>query len=326
MTSIYDRVEKRLQAKRDRHERDRRARREEAYKKIPQLRDLDKSIRALGFEATRLLLENPDKKRLDQAQEELSSLEEAKEGLLISQGYPPDYLEVHHDCQACKDQGYLEDGTRCKCYNQHLASHLYKMSNMEAMIKKENFASFDLDRFSSKPFGQEDLTPRENMEDILKTVRVFIETFDEANDMNMLFYGPTGQGKTFLSNCIARELLDRSHLVIYQTAFTLLDILEKRKFHSNKEDPQNDLQYDLLFDCDLLIIDDLGTEMSNRFTHSEIFNIVNTRLIKSKKTLISTNLSPGEISRTYSDRIFSRVFEKFVPVKFYGPDLRWEEA
>ncbi|MDO5037471.1 MAG: ATP-binding protein [Tissierellia bacterium] len=326
MTSIYDQVEKDLEARRDKHAREKARRREEVYQALPQIRDLDQNIRALGFEAARRILEDPGPEEARLVQGELESLKAMKEAILLSQGYPKDYLEDHHDCPYCQDKGYLEDGSRCSCYKQKLADQLYKMSNMEEMIKKENFATFDLTIFSDLPFGDEGQSPRDNMRAILDTVKIFLDSFPEKNDMNLLFYGATGQGKTFLSNAIARELLDRNYLVIYQTAFTLLDILERRKFHEGGKDGANALQYDLLFESDLLIIDDLGTELSNRFTQGEIFNIINTRLIRGKKTLISTNLNPGEISQAYSDRIFSRVFEKFVPMKFFGPDLRWENS
>jgi len=118
-----------------------------------------------------------------------------------------------------------------------------------------------------------------------------------------LFYGTTGLGKTYLCNCIAKSLLDKNKIVIYQTAFTILDILEDRRFGKGDKELSN-YQYELLLDCDLLIIDDLGTEISNTFTNAEIFNIVNTRLLRNKKTIISTNLTPKEISDIYTDRVF----------------------
>ena len=167
------------------------------------------------------------------------------------------------------------------------------------------------------------MTPRENMLDILGISEEFINNFDKNNGDNLLFYGTTGLGKTFLCNCIAKSLLDKNKIVIYQTAFTILDILEERRFGKGDKEMSN-YQYELLFDADLLIIDDLGTEVSNTFTNAEIFNIVNTRLLRSKKTIISTNLTPKEISDTYTDRVFSRIFDKFNPLKFYGNDLRWE--
>ena len=136
-----------------------------------------------------------------------------------------------------------------------------------------------------------------------------------------MFYGETGLGKTFLTNCIAKALLDRGKIVIYQTSFKLLEILEDLRFNNDTKDRT---KYNLLFEADLLIIDDLGTEMTNTFTNSEIFNIINSRLLSNKKTIVSTNLSPKEMMDRYDDRIFSRLFSKFTVLHFYGKDLRWE--
>ena len=144
----------------------------------------------------------------------------------------------------------------------------------------------------------------------------------DINEDNLLFCGETGTGKTFLANCIAKSLLDKEKIVIYQTAFKLLEILEEIRFR----DSDNKEKYNLLFETDLLIIDDLGTEMTNTFTNSELFNIINSRLLSNKKTIISTNLSPMEIMDRYDDRIFSRLFSKFTVLHFFGKDLRWEKV
>lgn len=197
------------------------------------------------------------------------------------------------------------------------------MSNLENVLQVENFDNFNIELFEENKFKGEELSPRENILDILSIAEGFVSNFEKNNGENLLFYGTTGLGKTYMSNCIAKALLDKGYIVIYQTAFTILEILENRRF--GKGDMKlSSYQYELLFDADLLIIDDLGTEVSNTFTNAEIFNIVNTRLIKGKKTIISTNLTPKEITETYTDRVFSRIFHKFLPLKFYGKDIRWE--
>ena len=198
------------------------------------------------------------------------------------------------------------------------------MSNIETNLLKDNFKNFDIDVFKDEPFEGETMTPRENMMDIVGIAEGFIANFYDSNEDNLLFYGTTGLGKTFLCSCIAKALLDKDKIVVYQTAFTILEILERKRFGNHKRDNNNAYEYDLLFDADLLIIDDLGTEVTNTFTNAEIFNIVNTRIIKGKKTIISTNLTPKEISSIYTDRVFSRILQKFIPLKFYGHDLRWE--
>ena len=243
--------------------------------------------------------------------------------LLTEGNISADYLDLTYDCLNCKDTGYLDDGQRCSCMKQMLINRAYKMSNLESVLDKENFKTFDIKVFSNDPFEGEKLSPRENMMEILSYAEGFIGNFRENNGENLLFYGTTGLGKTFLCNCIAKALLDKNKIVIYQTAFTILDILEKRRFRKDISDI-TEYDYSLLFDGDLLIIDDLGTEVSNTFTNAEIFNIVNTRLLAGKKTIISTNLTPNEISEIYTDRVFSRILDKFIPLKFYGKDLRWE--
>lgn len=154
-------------------------------------------------------------------------------------------------------------------------------------------------------------------------MKCLIQNFTKENEENLLFYGDTGLGKTFMSNCIAKALLDKGFTVIYQTSFKMFEIIEEYKFHNinNSISKEN---YNNLFECDLLIIDDLGTELTNTFTVSELFMILNTRLLNKKKTIISTNFSLSKLAETYTERISSRIFDKFTLVKFVGKDLRWE--
>ena len=173
------------------------------------------------------------------------------------------------------------------------------------------------------PFADEGISPRQNMEEILTVAENFISTYDEANDMNLLLYGPTGLGKTFLSHAVAAELMAAGKSVVYETAFGMVRIFEEKTFNRDATDEMK-MAYDSLFTADLLIIDDLGAELNNSFTNSQLFNIVNSRMIDGKKMIINTNLTPNELSTVYGDRIFSRIFHKFVPMAFFGKDLRWE--
>lgn len=297
----------------------------EVYKKIPAVEKIDEEIKQIGLDMSKIILSNPMgyEKIANDAKEKIEKLKMQKAYLLTESNIPVDYMAVRYHCDRCKDEGYLGDGKRCNCFKQALVNRAYRMSNLQNILKVQNFQNFNIDLFSNDIYEGENLTPRENMIDIVGIAEGFIDAFDENNGRNLLFYGSTGLGKTFLSNCIAKSLLDKQKIVIYQTAFTIMDILERRRFR-NDRDKVVEYQYDLLFGADLLIIDDLGTELTNSFTNAEIFNIVNTRLINGKKTIVSTNLTPKEISQTYTDRVFSRIFEKFIPLKFYGKDLRWE--
>lgn len=311
--------------KRDRHNMNQIIRQNEIYKKVPAIKKIDDEIYKVGLRVSRNILGNPDnyEKIAKEGQQRIEELTREKAYLMTETNYPTDYMDIKYECEKCEDTGYLRNGNRCSCLQQSLVSKAYEMSNIEEMIKKENFSTFDINIFSDEPFEGEDLSPRENMINIVGLAEGFVNNFDEKNGQNLLFYGRTGLGKTFLSNCIAKSLLDRNKIVVYQTAFTILDIMSKYRFERG-ENKLNTFQYNLLFDADLLIVDDLGTELSNAFTNAEIFNVVNTRIIRNKKTIISTNLTPKEISRIYTERVFSRVFDKFLPLKFYGKDLRWE--
>ncbi len=313
--------------KRDRSERDLLRRKNEVYEKIPKIREIDDKIRGIGLKMAREVLSKPEKgdEIAIKAKGEIEALKMEKAFLLTEGNINADYLERQYECSICNDTGYLEDGKRCRCLKQEMANRAYKMSNLGRVLEKENFSKFNINLFSEESFEGEKLTPRENMADIAGYAEGFISNFDIDNGENLLFYGTTGLGKTFLCNCIAKALLDNNKTVVYQTAFTILDILERRRFRRD-ESEVTDYEYSMLFESDLLIIDDLGTEVSNSFTNAEIFNIVNTRLLSGKKTIISTNLTPNEISEIYTDRIFSRIFDKFIPLKFYGKDIRWEHS
>ncbi len=311
--------------KRDRQENERKKRVEYVYSKIPAIKRIDEDIEKTSLSMAKKILINPQsyEEIVEETKKAIEALKMEKAYLMTESNIASDYMELRYDCDICKDKAYLENGERCSCLKQELASRAYRMSNLGNILNKENFQTFNIEVFSNNKFPGEDLTPRENMMDIVGISEGFISNFEEQNSENLLFYGTTGLGKTFLCNCIAKALLDKNKIVIYQTAFTILDILERRKFGKNPNEV-NDYQYNLLFEADLLIIDDLGTEVTNTFTNAEIFNIVNTRIISGKKTIISTNLTPGEISEIYSDRVFSRILSRFIPLKFYGKDLRWE--
>lgn len=292
---------------------------EEINKIIPEIREIDDLIREIALHAAIEQIKNPNQDKSFEESEKIYKLKLKKMDFLEKKGYPRDYLEEIYTCKDCHDTGINEDNEKCHCLKRLIVSELYDMSSISYMLDKENFDKFDLNVFSEKVYEKFNMSPRENMKSILALSKNFIKTFDDKNDLNLLLWGPTGQGKTFLLNCIAAELINKDALVIYQTAYEILKTIEDRKFKNMDDD-----KYNLYFESDLLIVDDLGIEFVNSFTTSEIFNIINTRLLRGKKTLISTNLSPKELSETYTDRVFSRVFQKFVPIRFFGPDLRWQ--
>ncbi|MEG2195724.1 MAG: ATP-binding protein [Peptostreptococcaceae bacterium] len=320
--SIFLKYEQR----RDKNEFELEQRQNEISLKIPELKYIDDEISKIGLRLTKAVLINPNSREniVNKSKEEINELRLKKDSLLRNHGIDFDYLEMKFNCNVCEDKGFLSTGEKCKCLKQEIINEAYKMSNLDKVLNKENFSNFNFNIFSPNKPENGSISPRENMLDIFSICENFVLDFDKENDENLLFYGSTGLGKTYMCNCIAKDLLDRGYVVIYQTSFRILEIIEDYKFRKNPDNKLADENYKNLFDCDLLIIDDLGTELNNSFTSGEIFNIVNTRLISGKKIIISTNLTPSQLGKTYTQRTLSRILDKFRLIKFIGNDLRWE--
>lgn len=291
--------------------------REEVYSKNPRLQEIDDSISSCSVEKAKQLLDG-NTQALFELKEQIASLKEEKTALLASLGYDESYFIPPYDCPDCKDTGYV-DNKRCHCFKQAAIDLIYTQSNIKTILQVENFEHFSYDYFSADLIDPSTgLSSRAIIEDAVKESHHFITTFDDTFQ-NLFFYGDTGVGKTFLSNCIAKELLDKGHSVIYFTAFGLFDIFQKNVF---EKDSDAILAHQNIFDCDLLIIDDLGTEMSNSFTTSQLFLCLNERLLRKKSTIISTNLSMNQLAEIYSERTFSRVFSNYNMIKLFGDDIR----
>lgn len=316
--SIYEKVIGEYEKKQENLESTRAKKLEELYENVPLIKKIDYRINEIGIKSGLNILQGKE----TDFKKELEELRDAKDAQLITNNYPLDYLDDEYQCKICKDTGFV-DSKECSCFKQSIAREYYKMSNLDRVLEKENFLTFDFEVFSEEIIEEEDISPRKNIQQIVKGSEKFIRNFEKPEEYNLLFYGSTGLGKTFMVNCIAKELLDLGYTVVYQTAHNLMNIVEEYKFSKTENILESKKKYDFLIEADLLIIDDLGTESSNSFTTSEIFNILNMRNLKEKKILISTNLSPGEISKTYTDRLFSRILERFNIYKFIGTDLRW---
>jgi DNA replication protein DnaC len=247
-----------------------------------------------------------------------SSKEKELKELFTKYNIPPDYAKPRYSCSDCEDTGYVEY-KRCHCFNQKIVDRYYGQSNLRPVLSRENFDMFVFDHYSPHKFEEQPLSPRRNMEEIFKACLEYANNFDSHSD-SLFFYGKSGLGKTFLSNCIAKDLLDRGRLVIYQTASNLIELLKEDKFDEGSDDAKERLES--IFDCDLLIIDDLGTEYKTDFSQMELYNVINKRLISGKKMIISTNFSLENIYQTYAERITSRIFGNFTMHKFYGEDIR----
>ncbi|MDF2537518.1 MAG: hypothetical protein K0S76_539 [Herbinix sp.] len=300
-------------------------RREEVYNVIPELKKLEDDIISLSAQSGRMALQGDDSSLL-KLKAQFDDIKAVQIELLTCNGFPDDYLDMHYTCSKCKDTGFIGK-EKCNCLKQAIADLIYDDSNIKSILSHENFSAFSFSYYSDDYIDETiGATPLTNMQKIVAGCKNFIKHFKEGHD-NLLFMGNTGVGKTFLANCIAKELLDQGYTVIYLTAFRLFDILEKHKFGRNEETSYIAAnQFDYILDCDLLIIDDLGTELNNSFTASQLYLIINERLLRQKSMIISTNLSHDNLNSNYGERVYSRLISKYSIRRIVGEDIRLHKA
>ncbi len=301
---------------------------EKLYQEFPQLFDIDNKINSLALSTMKEITLHSDKELLAKFNEQMLLLKKEKENILTAIGPKVNSILPHYECAHCQDTGYVKQDNRtqmCNCLKQKIYDIEYNKSNMNS-LEKQNFENFNIQLYSteiSPEKYQSDISPRENMELILKICQNFVKNFDKMEEKNLLFTGKTGLGKTFLSSCIANELLKQGKIILYQTASVMLDTIIDYRF--GKANSSKDI-YDHLLNVDLLIIDDLGTEGTNQMKLVELFNIVNSRLLNSKKvtkTIISTNLSLQALFENYDERIVSRLVGNYDICYFFGEDIRF---
>ncbi|MCR5120269.1 MAG: ATP-binding protein [Lachnospiraceae bacterium] len=291
------------------------SRRREIIDKLPEYRSLENETAALSMECAEKLISEPDgekrRSELEELRKRIDSINSAKKDLIRNAGYPADYLDPIHSCSKCLDTGFI-DGKKCSCFKQLEIQVLYDHSNMSAFLKDNNF-----DRLSYEYHKGDDLTHFKNAVD---TCKKFINNFD--NDYhNLLFYGTVGTGKSFLSGCVAKELLDKGHSIVYFSAEQLFRSISAL-YYDHDHSTERGALFDTLHESDLLIIDDLGTEFSNEFTKSQLFSIFNQRITNRRPLVISTNLTLEDIRKNYSDRFLSRLVENSYICNLKGADIR----
>ncbi len=315
----YSRLLREYEETRVRHLHEQKLRRERIYHELPEYAALDRQIAESSVSAARAALDG-DPAALTALAGHNARISEQKIQLLRSAGYPADYLELTYTCPDCKDTGFIGQ-EKCHCFKQALTFALSEASTLPHLLEKENFNTFSFSYYDDMTAdSQLQLTPRENMRKIVADANRFIEEFD-TKIRSILIYGNTGVGKTFLTNCIAKALLDRAHHVVYMTAHGLFEAFEAHRFDHGESAEAHSL-YQYIFQCDLLIIDDLGTELSNAFTNSMLYTCLNERQLRGKSTVISTNLSLEQLRDRYSERIFSRITGNYTLWKLIGKDIR----
>ena len=282
------------------------------YDRFPEIRQIDTQISDLAEN----FAESFTKEHVmsfEEYRRKLAELRMEKEALLKCYRIDPEMLQMQYRCPDCEDTGYI-DNEKCHCFKQRIIDEMYQQSNLREILKAENFSTL-----SYRYYDAENM---EKMQIAIETCKNFAENFDKTFE-NILLCGTVGIGKTFLSNCIAKEVLDKGHSVLYLSAFQLFDLMAKNSFSGNApKESSVAKQYPHIFESDLLIIDDLGTELANSFTMTGFFLVINERILRKKSTLISTNLSPEEILTTYTERCASRIISNYTMLKLSGSDIR----
>lgn len=286
------------------------ARQAEVYAVCPAYEELSHRIASLSVAYGKQILAG--KEGAEEAYHaELRTLSGQKTALLKQHGFSQDYLEPVFDCPDCQDTGYIT-GHRCHCFEQRVISILYAQSNLQELLQTENFSALSYEYYKG-----EDLTLfKKATESSLSFIKNFSREYT-----NLLFYGLVGTGKSFLSKCIAKELLEQGYSVIYFSAIGLFNMLAQYSFDTNNKEMLYKT-YEDLYNCDLVIVDDLGTELSNNFTNSQFFSFINERHLRKKSTIITTNLGVEDLKVRYSERILSRLASSFIFRKITGPDIR----
>lgn len=295
---------------------------DEIYKKIPRIKEIDEMLMNRGIKVAKtvLLKSNEAKESIEKLKRETDELKNEKIQLLKENGFDANYLINIYKCSVCKDTGYI-GMEKCKCFKQKLLTKYYNLSNLNSTIQKENFDTFDIRYYSNEISETKGISPNDNIKKIYRDAIEFVKCFDERFS-NLLIYGETGLGKTFLCNCIAKDLLQNGKTILYLTAPQIFKKIEEYRFNKDELDENDTQQMEMIYEVDLLIIDDLGSEFSTVITITEFFNIVNTRLLQKKHTIFSTNLTLNELQNTYTDRIVSRIFAYYKMMGLFGEDIR----
>ncbi|MFI3226861.1 MAG: ATP-binding protein [Clostridia bacterium] len=292
----------------------------EVYRKVPELAELDRKMRSNATKAAIVAFENDKsvEKAIDVLKKNHKMLNSLKQEALAQNGYPKNYLDPIYDCYDCKDYGYI--GTDlCPCIEKACLTLEKREMSSILNISTQSFETFNLDLYSKVPDSRYKMSPNENMVRNYKRLKDYAENFSFTSE-NLLFIGNPGLSKTFLSTCIAKEVVKKSYSVVYDTCINILNNYESQKFSSY--DAGISSKITRYANCDLLIIDDLGTEMVTSFTISALYNLINERIMQKKPMIINTNYVMPELVKKYSPAIASRLDGEFRHVFFFGEDIR----
>ncbi len=309
----YKKAEQELAQRRNRALAEREDRHRIAVESVPEILETEERMSAAGLATIKALgMGAVDAKEYIRKLSEINLNAQAQRRMFLKKaGFPEDWLDVHYSCPKCEDKGFV-NGIMCDCFKDLLKSLEYEKLCSKLPVGSCRFDNFKLDYY---PDGA-GTSPRRRMESVLNYCKTYATDFSRRSP-SLLLYGKTGLGKTHLSLAVAGKAVESGYGVIYTSAQNLFNKLEKEKFGRSDGNTE-----ETILDCDLLIIDDLGAEFTTQFTVSALYNIINSRELEGKPTIISTNLTPEQLTSTYSERIASRILSNFVMLYFDGSDIR----
>ena len=291
------------------------------YARVPEIQRMDETMRRQMTELVRLTISHPVdlKERLAALEKDNLDIQVRRAELLVENGWSVEYLDDIYSCPKCRDSGVYE-GRVCSCLEKLYNKELTKELGTLLQHGDESFARFDLNYYDAAPVNG--VSPRETMTMVLGACRKFADNFP-AVSANLLFQGGTGLGKTYLSACIARVVAAKGYSVCYDSAAAALEAFEVQKFSRDPEASEAaNARVRRMLDCDLMILDDLGTEMVSSISTSALYTLLNTRLVNGNKIIISTNCSDEELQKKYAPQIYSRIKGEFLRLPFVGRDIR----
>lgn len=318
MSELTEKLINEYKEKRKKAEKERKQRINSTYEKYPEIKDIDEKIKNCGIGCMNKIISDPtcSDDINSYLKSEMEKLKAKRAEILLKYNIEPSFDKCIYECSACKDTGFVEN-KKCSCFIQKELNEEFNSSNMGEKQKNHLFENFDFSYYSD--IEKEDgISHLERMKKIYSVSKSFTENFDNINK-SILFYGNPGTGKTFLSSCIGNEMIKKGKTVLYARAGRVFDIFEKNHFRSNDKD--NKL-IEKVYSCDLLIIDDLGTEFQTKNTASFLYDFFDERMSNNKKVIINTNYNMAELEKLYTVRFTSRIYENFLIFRFCGEDIR----
>ena len=322
--NVLRRATGRLEDRRRRREEQQNARRREIYAAIPRVAEIDRQLRRtiVDIIAASLRQGNDPVPAIGVIRDKNLDLQAERADLLVAHGYPADALDDKPACPKCNDTGW-RGAVMCDCLKDLCAQEQIKELSKLLDLGEQSFDTFSLDVYSPSPWRGSGISPRENMEMVYEICLNYAQKFGRFYFNNLFLSGAPGLGKTFLSACIARTVSEKGFSVVYDTAVNIFSRFEDRKFSRDAEDTREARDETRRYlSCDLLILDDLGSEMTTPFVQSALYTLINSRLTADRRTVISSNLSMEDVRRRYAPQIASRLEGEYRVLPFFGEDIR----